>query len=48
MSTIIIEITEPSRRFEIDLANEPQELVDEFRRFVSKLEIRSKTVKKMD
>ena len=45
MSTIIIEITEPSRRFEIDLANEPQELVDEFRRFVSKLEIRSKTVK---
>ena len=45
MSTIIIEITEPSRRFEIDLANEPQELVDQFRRFVSKLEIRSKTVK---
>jgi len=46
MSTVIIETTDPSRRFEIDLANEPQEFVDEFRKFVSKLEIRSKPARK--
>jgi len=49
MSTIIIETTDhPSRRFEIDLANEPKEFVEEFRKFVSKLEARSKSVKKND
>ena len=46
MSTIIIETTEPPRRFEIDLANEPQEFVDEFQKLVLKLEIKSKAVKK--
>ncbi len=46
MSIIIIETTDPSRRFEVDLANESKEFVDEFRRFVSKLEIRSRTIKK--
>jgi hypothetical protein len=49
MSTIIIETTDhPSRRFEIDLANESKEFVEEFRKFVAKLEARSKSVKKND
>lgn len=42
MSTIVIETTEPSRRFEIDLEKEPREFVLELREFVSKLESRSK------
>lgn len=46
MSTIVIETTDPSRRFEIDLAKEPKEFVEEFRKIVSKLEARSATVKK--
>jgi len=41
MKTVIIETTEPSRRFEIDLANEPREFVEEFQKFVSRLEVRS-------
>lgn len=47
MSTIVIETTDhTSRRFEIDLANEPKEFVEEFRKFLSKLEARSTTLKK--
>ncbi len=46
MSTIIFEITDPSRRFVIDLANEPHEFVETVRKFVSKLETRSGAVKK--
>ena len=42
MSTIVIETTEPSRRFEIDLEKEPREFVVELNRFVNKLESRSK------
>ena len=47
MSTIVIKTMDhTSRRFEIDLANEPKDFVEEFRKFVSKLEARSSTVKK--
>lgn len=47
MSTIVIEIPNlPSRRFEIDLAKESEEFVEEFTRFVTKLEARAVTVKK--
>jgi hypothetical protein len=47
MSTIVIETRDDSsRRFEIDLANEPEEFVLEFRNFVSKLEAKSKPVRK--
>ena len=42
MSTIVIETTEPSRRFEIDLDKEPREFVLELKQFVSRLESRTK------
>lgn len=47
MSTIVIEMPDSSsRRFEIDLANEPKELVEEFCKFVKKLEARAGKSKK--
>lgn len=42
MSTIVIKTEDnPLERFEIDLANEPKEFAEEFRKFVSKLRARS-------
>ena len=40
MSTIFIETTEPTRRFEVDLDKEPQEFALELKRVVSRLESR--------
>lgn len=47
MNTIIIETPGHSaQRYEIDLAAESKEFVDEFKSFVSKLEAKSKRTKK--
>ena len=46
MSTIVIRTDDnPLERFEVDLANEPQEIADEFRKFVEKLRSRSKVAR---
>ena len=42
MSTIVIKTEDNSlERFEVDLANEPKELAEEFRKFISKLRSKS-------
>jgi len=47
MSTIVIKTADnPQERFEVDLANEPSEFADEFRKFVSKLRGRKQASKR--
>ncbi len=47
MGTIVIETTDhSSKRFDIDLANESEEFVAEFKNFVTKLETKAGTGKK--
>lgn len=46
MSTIVIKTEDnPFETFEVDLANEPKEIKEEFRRFVFKLRARSVAAK---
>lgn len=47
MSTIVIRTADdPQELFEVDLANEPKEFAEEFRKFVSKLRGRQQASKK--
>ena len=46
MSTIVIRTADdPQELFEVDLANEPKEFAEEFRRFVSKLRGRQRVTR---